>query len=137
MREMRNQKEAALDERATALEEEDLVLQQNHDLLEEEAILKKSLKSTEKERDIAREELQVLGDEKRVLKQELEEAFQEGINAEREKRKFYITKTKDDGKQNNINWNMIDMSSSFNPITRNCRICLKEKKEILYNKNER
>ena len=42
---------------------------------------------------------------------------------------------KDQGKNFSIQWRLVDRSSSFNPITQKCRICLKEKKEILYNRD--
>ena len=47
----------------------------------------------------------------------------------------HIWNLKDDNKPSDIHWDLIDRSSSFNPITRKCRICLKEKREILYNRN--
>ena len=47
----------------------------------------------------------------------------------------HVWQLKDEGKQFTIDWRLVDRSSPFNPITRKCRICLKEKKEILYNKN--
>ena len=47
----------------------------------------------------------------------------------------HIWNLKDDNKPYDIHWDLIDRSSSFNPITRKCRICLKEKREILYNRN--
>ena len=45
----------------------------------------------------------------------------------------HVWDLKDKGKNFNIEWHLVDRSSSFNPITQKCRICLKEKKEILYN----
>ena len=47
----------------------------------------------------------------------------------------HVWSLKDNGRQFSINWRLVDRSSAFNPITGKCRICLKEKKEILYNKD--
>ena len=42
---------------------------------------------------------------------------------------------KDGGKTFDMQWSIVDRASSFNPVTRKCRVCLKEKKEILYNRS--
>ena len=45
----------------------------------------------------------------------------------------HIWDLKDDKKEFEVEWRLIDGSTSFHPITRKCRICLKEKFQILYN----
>ena len=47
----------------------------------------------------------------------------------------YIWDLKDERKDFEVKWSLIDRSTSFNPITRKCRICLKEKYQIMYNGN--
>ena len=47
----------------------------------------------------------------------------------------YVWELKDEGKEFNIKWSLVDRAPPFNPITRKCRVCLKEKREILYNKD--
>jgi hypothetical protein len=39
---------------------------------------------------------------------------------------------KDDGIDFNVTWKLKDRATAFNPITKKCRICLKEKSHILY-----
>ena len=58
----KEQRDSALKERETAMEQEGIAFQLNKDLQEREAALEEVIKSIEKERDIAREELQVLND---------------------------------------------------------------------------
>ena len=45
----------------------------------------------------------------------------------------HVWKLKKEGKDYNIEWRLVDRAPPFNPITRKCRVCLKEKCEILYN----
>ena len=45
----------------------------------------------------------------------------------------HVWNLKEEGKQYNIEWKLVDRAPTFNPITRKCRVCLKEKSEILYN----
>ena len=47
----------------------------------------------------------------------------------------HVWNLKDDGIPYDIQWSLVDRAPPFNPTTRKCRICLKEKKEILYNKD--
>ena len=47
----------------------------------------------------------------------------------------HIWDLKDERKDFEVKWSLIDRSTSFNPITRKCRICLKEKYQIMYNGN--
>ena len=43
----------------------------------------------------------------------------------------HIWNMKDNMQQFEIKWSIIDKAQSFNPTTRKCRVCLKEKKHIL------
>ena len=45
----------------------------------------------------------------------------------------HIWNLKDNNKQYQIRWSIIDKARVFNPTNRKCRLCLKEKKQILYN----
>ena len=45
----------------------------------------------------------------------------------------HIWTLKDANKQYEVKWSLVDRANVFNPTTRKCRVCLKEKKEILYN----
>ena len=45
----------------------------------------------------------------------------------------HIWDLKDERKDFEIKWSLIDRSTAFNPITKKCRICLKEKYQIMYN----
>ena len=47
----------------------------------------------------------------------------------------HIWTLKDEGKDYNLEWNLVERAPAFNPTTRKCRVCLKEKKQILYNRN--
>ena len=47
----------------------------------------------------------------------------------------HIWQLKNENKQYEIKWGIIDRGRTFNPTTRKCRVCLKEKKHILYNQN--
>ena len=44
----------------------------------------------------------------------------------------HLWKLKDKNKQYNVNWKLIDRAPDFNPITRKCRLCLKEKFYIIF-----
>ena len=44
----------------------------------------------------------------------------------------HVWNLKDSDKQYNIKWNIIDRASEFNPVTRKCRLCLKEKYYIIF-----
>ena len=44
----------------------------------------------------------------------------------------HIWNLKDEGENYDIEWQLIDRAPAFNPITRKCRVCLKEKRYILY-----
>ena len=46
----------------------------------------------------------------------------------------HVWSLKDNNKNFNIEWKLIDRSSAYNPITKKCRICLKEKSQIMYNR---
>ena len=46
----------------------------------------------------------------------------------------HIWELKDKGKDYDVEWDFIDRAPSFNPITRKCRLCLKEKYHIMYSK---
>ena len=45
----------------------------------------------------------------------------------------HIWELKDRGSDYEIKWDFIDQATVFNPITRKCRLCLKEKYHIMYN----
>ena len=45
----------------------------------------------------------------------------------------HIWQLKNENKQYEVKWSLIDKGKIFNPTTRKCRVCLKEKKHILYN----
>ena len=45
----------------------------------------------------------------------------------------HIWQLKNEKKKYEIKWGIIDRGKIFNPTTRKCRVCLKEKKHILYN----
>ena len=47
---------------------------------------------------------------------------------------IHVWALKDEGKDFNLTWSLIDRSTAFNPITKKCRICLKEKYKIMYNR---
>ena len=40
---------------------------------------------------------------------------------------------KDEGRNYEIQWDLVEQAPTFNPTTRKCRVCLKEKNQILYN----
>ena len=44
----------------------------------------------------------------------------------------YIWDLKDKNKRYNIKWTAIDRAPRFNPITKKCRLCLKEKYYIIF-----
>ena len=44
----------------------------------------------------------------------------------------HIWKLKDESKSFETEWKLIDRATTFNPITRKCRVCLKEKFYIMY-----
>ena len=46
----------------------------------------------------------------------------------------HIWELKDKGTDYDVEWDFIDRAPSFNPITRKCRLCLKEKFHIMYSK---
>ena len=46
----------------------------------------------------------------------------------------HILELKDKGTDYDVEWDFIDRAPSFNPITRKCRLCLKEKFHIMYSK---
>ena len=46
----------------------------------------------------------------------------------------YIWDLKLRNKNHDIKWSIIERAKDFNPITRKCRLCLKEKYHIIYNK---
>ena len=45
----------------------------------------------------------------------------------------HIWKLKDKGANYNLSWSIIEKGSSFNPSTRRCSLCLKEKFHIIFN----
>ena len=47
----------------------------------------------------------------------------------------HIWDLKSRNKNFDIKWSIIDRAKDFNPITRKCRLCMKEKFHILYNKS--
>ena len=47
---------------------------------------------------------------------------------------IHVWDLKDANKEFDLKWKIIDRSTAFNPITRKCRICLKEKFQIMYNR---
>ena len=46
----------------------------------------------------------------------------------------HVWKLKDEGKDYTIKWRILDRAPTFNPITRKCRVCLKEKFYIMYDR---
>ena len=44
----------------------------------------------------------------------------------------HVWELKDSGTEHEIMWDFIDRAPSFNPITKKCRLCLKEKYHIMY-----
>ena len=44
----------------------------------------------------------------------------------------YVWKQKDENKNYDVDWSIIDRAPSFNPTTRSCRLCLKEKFYIMF-----
>ena len=46
----------------------------------------------------------------------------------------HIWNLKEENKPFSVEWKLVDRGSRFNPTNKKCRICLKEKKEILYNR---
>ena len=44
----------------------------------------------------------------------------------------HIWKLKDEGKRYTLNWKIIDRGKKFNPSTRKCNLCLKEKYHIIF-----
>ena len=46
----------------------------------------------------------------------------------------HIWKLKDNNINYTINWRILDKAPTFNPITRKCRVCLKEKFYIMYDR---
>ena len=45
----------------------------------------------------------------------------------------HVWKLKDEGRNYEIQWNLVDRAPTYNPTTRKCRVCPKEKNHILYN----
>ena len=45
----------------------------------------------------------------------------------------HIWELKDANTDYDIEWDLIEQASSFNPITKKCRLCLVEKYHIMYN----
>ena len=44
----------------------------------------------------------------------------------------HLWKLKDEGKDFSLKWEVVDKAPPFNPVTRKCRLCLKEKFYILF-----
>ena len=44
----------------------------------------------------------------------------------------YIWDLKDKGRDFNLSWNVIDRGKAFNPVTRRCNLCVKEKFHIIF-----
>ena len=87
-RNLKEQRDSALRDRSTALDEKEILAQLNTELLKthkgvgEEVALKKDLRNTERVRDAARERMRALSNERRVLGQNLQEAEAARIEAE-------------------------------------------------------
>ena len=47
----------------------------------------------------------------------------------------YIWQLKDEGKTYSESWRIIDRASRYNPITKRCNLCLKEKVYIIFHRN--
>ena len=47
----------------------------------------------------------------------------------------HVWKLKDQGIDFTVKWRILDRAPTFNPITRKCRVCLKEKFYIMYDKS--
>ena len=47
----------------------------------------------------------------------------------------HIWEMKDRGESHDIEWELIDRASTFNPTTKKCLVCLKEKFHIMYSKD--
>ena len=56
-------------------------------------------------------------------------------NRQKTRLSSHIWGLKDTRTDFNIQWDFIDRATQFNPITRKCRICLKEKFHIMYNRD--
>ena len=44
----------------------------------------------------------------------------------------YIWGLKDQDRDFNLSWNVIDSGKAFNPVTRRCNLCVKEKFHIIF-----
>ena len=47
----------------------------------------------------------------------------------------YVWDLKEEGKDFNVKWSIVDRATTFNPTTGKCRVCPKEKIHILYNQS--
>ena len=57
--------------------------------------------------------------------------------SEKEKTRLstHIWEMNDRGESHEIEWELIDRASTFNPTTKKCLVCLKEKFHIMYSKD--
>ena len=44
----------------------------------------------------------------------------------------YVWKLKDEGREHNVRWKIIQQHSTYNPTTNACRLCLSEKYTIMF-----
>ena len=47
----------------------------------------------------------------------------------------HVWELKDNGTDYTVNWKLLERAPAFNPITKKCRLCLKEKYFIMYRSN--
>ena len=48
----------------------------------------------------------------------------------------HIWELKDQGLDYNISWKILDRGKTYNPVTKKCLLCLKEKFYIMYSKEQ-
>jgi hypothetical protein len=61
-----------------------------------------------------------------------QERHQDQSDKAKTKLSAHVWELKDSGTEHKIMWDFIDRAPSFNPITKKCRLCLKEKYHIMY-----
>ena len=60
--------------------------------------------------------------------------FRRSDNRTKSRLAGHVWTLKDERKTHKIEWELLERGPAYNPITRKCRICLKEKREIMYNR---
>ena len=68
---------------------------------------------------------------------EHEKDFEKNSNKTSTKLSSHVWELKDRGLNYKISWTILDRAPTYNPVTKKCILCLKEKYYIMYTKNNR